>query len=122
MNFTFTQDQLDFQEAIASMLKSEVTADSIRARWSAEAGVDAAFLTQAHELGLNSMLVPEALGGLGLQTTDFILLAEACGEVALPEPVVESVMVSTPLLVDILDQGLVTPMCSALSMGCLGEK
>ena len=26
MNFTFTQDQLDFQEAIASMLKSEVTA------------------------------------------------------------------------------------------------
>ena len=44
MNFTFTQDQLDFQEAIASMLKSEVTADSIRARWSAEAGVDAAFL------------------------------------------------------------------------------
>ena len=59
------------------------------------------------------MLVPEALGGLGLQTTDFILLAEACGEVALPEPVVESVMVSTPLLVDILDQGWVTPMCSA---------
>ena len=105
MNFTFTQDQLDFQEAIASMLKSEVTADSIRARWSAEAGVDAAFLTQAHELGLNSMLVPDALGGLGLQTTDFILLAEACGEVALPEPVVESVMVSTPLD-DILDQGL----------------
>ena len=71
MNFTFTQDQLDFQEAIASMLKSEVTADSIRARWSAEAGVDAAFLTQVHELGLNSMLVPEALGGLGLQTMAF---------------------------------------------------
>ena len=106
MNFTFTQDQLDFQEAIASMLKSEVTADTIRARWSAEAGLDDAFLRQAHELGLYSMLVPEALGGLGLQTTDFILLAEACGEVALPEPVVESVMVSTPLLVDILDQGL----------------
>ena len=103
MNFTFTQDQLDFQEAIASMLKSEVTADSIRTRWSAEAGVDAAFLMQVHDLGLNSMLVPEALGGLGLQATDFILLAEACGEVALPEPVVESVMVSTPLLVDILD-------------------
>ena len=106
MNFTFTQDQLDFQEAIASMLKTEVTADSIRRRWSAGSGVDAEFLLQAHQLGLSSMLVPEALGGLGLQTTDFILLAEACGEVALPEPVVESVMVSTPLLVDILDQGL----------------
>ena len=106
MNFTFTQDQLDFQEAIATMLKSEVTADSIRARWSADGGVDDAFLKQAHDLGLNSMLVPEALGGLGLQAADFILLAEACGEVALPEPLVESVMTTTPLLVDILDQGL----------------
>ena len=106
MNFTFTQDQLDFQEAIATMLKSEVTADAIRARWSADGGVDDAFLKQAHDLGLNSMLVPEALGGLGLQAADFILLAEACGEVALPEPLVESVMTTTPLLVDILDQGL----------------
>jgi hypothetical protein len=59
MNFTFTQDQLDFQEAIATMLKSEVTADSIRARWSADGGVDDAFLKQAQDLGLNSMLVPE---------------------------------------------------------------
>ena len=106
MNFTFTQDQLDFQKAIATMLKSEVTADSIRARWSADGGVDDVFLKQAHDLGLNSMLVPEALGGLGLQAADFILLAEACGEVALPEPLVESVMTTTPLLVDILDQGL----------------
>lgn len=106
MNFTFTQDQLDFQDAIASMLRSEVTADTVRSRWATTAGVDERFLSQVHELGLNSMLVPEALGGLGLGVTDFILLAEACGEVALPEPVVESVMVSTPLLVDILDQGL----------------
>ena len=106
MNFTFTQDQLDFQEAISSMLRAEVTADSIRARWKNESGVDSAFMGQAHDLGLNSMLIPESLGGLGLTPVDFILLAEACGEVALPEPLVESVMVTTPSLVDILDQGL----------------
>jgi alkylation response protein AidB-like acyl-CoA dehydrogenase len=106
MNFTFTQDQLDFQDAVAAMLRSEVTADSIRARWSASDGTDRTFLKQAHDLGLSSMLVPEALGGLGLTTGDFILLAEACGEVALPEPIVESVMVVLPMLVDILDQGL----------------
>ena len=106
MNFTFTQDQLDFQDAISSMLRAEVTADSIRARWQNESGVDSAFMQQAHDLGLNSMLIPESLGGLGLTPVDFILLAEACGEVALPEPLVESVMVTTPSLVDILDQGL----------------
>ena len=65
MNFTFTQDQLDFQDAIASMLRSEVTADTVRSRWATTAGVDERFLSQVHELGLNSMLVPEALGGLG---------------------------------------------------------
>ena len=105
MNFAFTDDQLEFFDAIATMLRTEVTADRIRARWDNE-GVDAEFLQQAHELGLNSMLVPESLGGLGLGMHDFILLAETCGEVALPEPLVESIMVSTPLLVDILDQGL----------------
>ena len=63
-------------------------------------------MQQAHDLGLNSMLIPESLGGLGLTPVDFVLLAEACGEVALPEPLVESVMVTTPSLVDILDQGL----------------
>jgi len=82
MNFTFTQDQLDFQDAITSMLRTEVTADSIRARWQNSSGVDSAFMQQAHDLGLNSMLIPESLGGLGLTAVDFILLAEACGEVA----------------------------------------
>ena len=102
------------------MLKSEVTADSI-VRVGQPRGVRGVFNASAR-VGLNSMLVPEALGGLGLQTTDFILLAEACGEVALPEPVVESVMVSTPLLVDILDQGLGNADVQRVSMGCLGEK
>ena len=75
MNFAFTDDQLEFFDAIATMLRTEVTADRIRARWDNE-GVDAEFLQQAHELGLNSMLVPESLGGLGLGMPDFILLAE----------------------------------------------
>ena len=43
MNFTFTQDQLDFQDAIASMLRSEVTADTVRSRWATTAGVDERF-------------------------------------------------------------------------------
>ena len=65
MNFAFTDDQMEFFEAIATMLRTEVTADRIRARWDNQ-GVDADFLRQAHELGLSSMLVPESLGGLGL--------------------------------------------------------
>lgn len=106
MNFTFTEDQLSFRDAIEAMLQGEVTADRIRDRWPTDHGMETALLEQVQALGLNAMLVPEALGGLGLGPTDFILLAEACGQVALPEPVVETVMVAMPLLVDILDRGL----------------
>ena len=106
MNFTFTEDQLSFREAIEAMLKTEVTTDRIRARWEGDSGVEPALLEQIQALGLNGMLVPESLGGLGLGPTDFVLLAEACGEVALPEPVAETVMVALPLLVDVLDRGL----------------
>ncbi len=106
MNFTFTEDQLSFREAIDAMLKGEVTAERIRARWENDTGIDAALMNQVLESGLLGMLVPETLGGLGMGPTDFILLAESCGEVALPEPVVETAMVALPLLVDILDRGL----------------
>lgn len=106
MDFTFNEDQLNFRDAIAAMLDGEVTTDRIRARWSTEYGRDDALLEQVQALGLSGMLVPESLDGLGLNLVDFVLIAEACGRVALPESVVESVMVVTPLLVDILDRGL----------------
>jgi alkylation response protein AidB-like acyl-CoA dehydrogenase len=106
MNFTFDDDQLAYRDAVDAMLQGEVTADRIRARWETSTGIDEALVAQVQALGLGSMLVPESLGGLGLGAVDFILLAEACGRVALPEAVVDSVMVATPLLVDVLDRGL----------------
>ncbi|MEY2908198.1 MAG: hypothetical protein RLZZ602_721 [Pseudomonadota bacterium] len=106
MNFTFTEDQLSFREAIEALLVGEVTPERIRARWQTDTGVDDALMAQVLESGLISMQVPEALGGLGMGPIDFVLLAEACGQVALPEPVVETAMVALPLLVDVLDRGL----------------
>lgn len=106
MNFTFNEDQLNFRDAIATMLQGEVTADRIRSRWDSQYGRDDALLEQVQALGLSSMLLPESLDGLGLDLVDFILIAEACGRAALPESVVESVMVATPLLVDVMDRGL----------------
>ncbi len=101
MDFTFSQDQLMFQEALTTLLASEAPADRIRARWQSDSGLDAALEQQLVELGLAGMLVPEALGGLGLDATDFIKLAETCGQFALPEPAVEQALVAAPLLADI---------------------
>jgi alkylation response protein AidB-like acyl-CoA dehydrogenase len=123
MNFTFTEDQQMFAEAARSVLTAEVTSDRIRERWSTASGLDRSLLKQVQELGLPGMLVPEALGGLGLGQTDFVMMAQTCGYVACPEPIVEQVMVTAPLLVDVLDKGLgdgsVQTALDALQSGAL---
>ena len=40
MDFTFTAEQLEFRDTVAGLLKTEVTSDSIRERWSSDSGKD----------------------------------------------------------------------------------
>ena len=98
MNFTFTEDQLLFQESVRDFLVNEVTAESIRALWEADTGRSDALWQQLTELGLTAMTVPEAMGGLGMTALDFILIAQECGYVALPAPLVHIALVAVPLL------------------------
>ena len=82
MDFTFTAEQLEFRDTVAGLLKTEVTSDSIRERWSSVSGQDPALQEQLLAMGVYSLLFPESLGGLGLEAIDAVLLAEACGAVA----------------------------------------
>lgn len=101
MNFTFTEDQLLFQDSVRDFLTSEVTPERIRAAWETDSGRDDALWSQLAELGLTGITVPEAAGGLGMDAVDFVLLAQECGYVALPEPLVNTALVAVPLLVDL---------------------
>ena len=49
-------------------------------------------------MGVLSLLVPEADGGLGLDETYLVPILEEAGRVALPHPIVETAMVAAPLL------------------------
>ena len=106
MNFTYSEDQLTYRDTVAALLAGEVTAESIRTRWESAQGIDANLTQQLSDMGLNAMLVPESCGGLGLSELDFILLAQECGRVAMPEPLVENAMVATAMLSDIAGSGL----------------
>jgi len=98
MNFSFSEDQLLFRDSVKEFLGNEVTPELIRELWQSESGRSQKLWQQFAELGLTGMLVNEAHGGLGMNEEDFILIAEECGRVALPEPLVEVAMVATPLL------------------------
>lgn len=98
MDFTFTEDQLLFQESVRDFLVNEVTADSIRQLWDTETGRSDVLWRQLAELGLTGLTVPEDCGGLGMSAVDFVLLAQECGYVALPEPLVHNALLSVPVL------------------------
>jgi alkylation response protein AidB-like acyl-CoA dehydrogenase len=101
MDFTFSEDQLLFQESVRDFLINEITPERIRASWETETGRSDELWRQLTELGLTGMTVPEEFGGLGMNELDFVLLAQECGYVALPEPLVHTVLVAVPLLRDI---------------------
>lgn len=98
MDFTFNEDQLLFQESVRDFLVAEVSPEKIRGLWETETGRDDALWAQLAELGLTGLTVPEDFGGLGMSELDFVLLAQECGYVALPEPLVQTVMVAVPTL------------------------
>ncbi len=100
MDFTFTEDQLLFQESVREFLLNEVTAESIRKLWDTESGRSDQLWTQLAELGLTAMTVPEEFGGLGMNELDFVLIAQECGYVALPAPLVHQALVAVPTLIN----------------------
>jgi alkylation response protein AidB-like acyl-CoA dehydrogenase len=101
MDFTFSEDQQLFHESVRDFLVNEVTPERVRAGWEAEGGRSAALWAQLTELGLTGFTVPEAQGGLGMDAVDFVLLAQECGYVALPEPLVHTALVAVPTLAEL---------------------
>lgn len=98
MDFTFNEDQLMFHDSVQGFLTNEVTPEHIREQWTTQSGRSPELWKQLAELGLTAITVPEAFGGLGMNELDFLLIAEECGYAALPEPLVEMVLVAAPLL------------------------
>ena len=98
MDFGFSDEQLSLRDGARDFLRAEVTPERVRASWRLDTGRSPERWARLAELGLTAALAPEAHGGLGLSAADFVLLAEECGAVALPEPLVDTALVATPLL------------------------
>ncbi len=98
MDFQFSEEQRMFERSLREFLAAELPTERIRGLWDSERGRSDALWRSLAELGVLSVLVPESDGGLGLDERDFVLLAETCGYAALPEPLVDSALLSAPLL------------------------
>ncbi len=98
MRFAFTEDQLALRDAVADLLEKECPPHVVRAAWANENGRTERCWDALAEMGVLGAIAPEAAGGLGLTELDLVLLLEATGRCALPEPFVEHAMVAAPIV------------------------
>ena len=122
MHFAFTDQQLEFRDAVRPVLAKECATDDVRAAYGAPAARTPRWATLAG-LGVAGLTVPEAHGGLGLGLVDLVPLAEEAGRVALPEPLVATTGLAAPLLADLDAAGTadarIGPWLDALAAGGL---
>jgi alkylation response protein AidB-like acyl-CoA dehydrogenase len=71
MNFIFTEDQIQFKEAIKSFLTDECTPESIREGWEIKKPFNQDRWGNLIDLGILSSNLPEEKGGLGIRSSDF---------------------------------------------------
>ena len=98
MNFIFTEDQIQFKDAIKSFLTDECTPKSIREGWEAKQSFNPDRWQSLLELGVLNSNLPEAKGGLGMDQVTLALMIEEMGYSGLPEPVAEQTFLVNDLM------------------------
>jgi alkylation response protein AidB-like acyl-CoA dehydrogenase len=97
VRFAFTEQQLEFRDAVRQVLDKECTPADLRAAYDAPAPRSARWSTLV-DLGVVGLTVPEQHGGLGLCILDLVPLLEEAGRAGLPEPLLETTALAAPLL------------------------
>ena len=98
MDFSFSDDQIMFQEAVRDLLANECPPEVVRAAWENDTGRSDGLWGALAEMGVVGMTAPESAGGLGMDETDLVLLLEEAGRAALPE--LEHTAVGIPTLAE----------------------
>jgi alkylation response protein AidB-like acyl-CoA dehydrogenase len=98
VRFAFTDDQLALRDAVGELLEKECPPHVVRAAWDNDTGRTDRCWDALGEMGVLAALAPESEGGLGFTELDAVLLLEASGRAALPEPLVEHAMVAAPIV------------------------
>jgi alkylation response protein AidB-like acyl-CoA dehydrogenase len=91
------QDALDFGASVRELLADIAPPAALRTAWDTESGRIRGLWARLAEVGVLSSLVPEELGGLGLDARSVLPVLIESGRSALPEPLVETLVGSALL-------------------------
>ena len=83
MDFTFTEDQITFREAISRFLMTEAAPEMLREIWETDVGRSPDLRNKIAEQGLTALSIPEAFGGLGMDDVAWALMTQELGYYAI---------------------------------------
>ncbi|GAC13980.1 acyl-CoA dehydrogenase family protein [Aliiglaciecola lipolytica] len=98
MDFTFTEDQLLFREAIGRFLSTEASPENLRDIWSNEQAPIDNLLEQICAQGLSALSIPEANGGLGMGDIAWSLMTQELGYYAVVDQLADAAYVGAGLI------------------------
>ena len=116
MPFAYDDDQAAFAEAVTDTLRARCPMTVVRAiidepeRWHE-------VWDQLVALDLPGLLVPEALGGVGLTPVDLASVIEAAGHFAAPVPLVATLGAFTPVVLAADEHGATTEIIARVIAG-----
>lgn len=98
MDFTFTEDQLLFREAIGRFLMTEAAPEKLRDIWGTEQAPIDELLEKISAQGLSALSIPEANGGLEMGDVAWSLMTQELGYYAIPDQLANTAYVGAGLL------------------------
>lgn len=101
MDFSFDERQLEFRAQLRAFVDRECAPSDLRDAWGSELGWSPERWEALAEMGVVGITVPEPYGGLGLDEVDLVLLLEEAGRGGLPEPLLETAALASPLLAEV---------------------
>ena len=98
MDFTFTDDQLTFREAVSRFLMTEAAPERLREIWDTDTGRSPELRKNIAEQGLTALSVPEDCGGLGMDDIAWALMTQELGYYAIPDSLADAAYVAAGLI------------------------
>ena len=119
MDFTFTEDQLMFREAISRFLMTEAAPEALREIWETADGRCPELRSKMAAQGLTALSVPEDNGGLGMGDIAWSLMTQELGYYGIPDSLADTAYVGAGIFAAIDDS--VAGKSDYLTKICDGE-
>ena len=103
MDFTFTEDELSFREAISRFLMIEAAPETLREIWETSSGRSAELRSKIAEQGLTALSVPEEADGLDMGDVAWSLMTQELGYYGIPDSLADTAYLACGLLIALPD-------------------